>query len=267
MAIQGFVRKEIKTILPISALDAVRDRLAQHMQYDYYSRINADQGYRYRILSLYLDSPNLAFFHDHMDGKRYRKKLRLRYYPGSDTNTLGLEIKRKHKKTGLKERFFLEPERIDLQQPMSMLQYMDRRRDLISYNVCKKFAENILHYRLTPKLKIAYEREAWMRDDIFRSRVTFDFNVRVSPLYGFSGIERTAGEIEICPGHVVMEVKCLRTFPAWLRLLLREIGFHRRPFSKYCRGILTVMGQTSTRYSMDAEHRYEFLRPIEHRAA
>ena len=267
MAIQGFVRKEIKTLLPISALDMVREKLARHMQYDYFSQVNAGQDYRYRIISLYLDSPDLIFFHDHMDGKRYRKKLRLRYYPGSDTNMLGLEIKRKHKKTGLKERFFLEPEHIDLQQPLSMLQYMDRRRDLISYNVCKKFAENILRYQLTPKLKICYEREAWMKDDVYRSRVTFDFNVRVSPLYGFQGITGPQCDLEICPGYVVMEVKCLRTFPAWLRLLLREIHFHRRPFSKYCNGIRAVMAQSDRKQLIGVEHHHEFLRPIEHCAA
>ena len=267
MAIQGFVRKEIKTILPISDLDIIREKLARHMQYDPFSRVNAANDYRYRIISLYLDSPELIFFNDHVDGKRYRKKLRLRHYPGSNTRALGLEIKRKHKRIGLKERFFLEPERIDLQRPMSMLQHMDRQRDLVSYNVCKKFAESILRSRLTPKLKISYEREAWMKDDLFRSRVTFDFNVRVSPLYGFQGLAGPQGEIEICPGYVVMEVKCLRTFPNWLRLILREIHFHRQPFSKYCRGIKTVLRHTNDKRINGVEHHHELFRSIEHRPA
>jgi len=267
MPVQRFARKEIKLVLPIANVNCVREKLAEHMHYDPYSLVNASHAYRYRIVSLYLDSPNLIFFHDHMDGLCYRKKLRLRHYPGSTTNTLGLEIKRKHLKTGLKERLFLHPEHIDLQNPMSMLQHLDRQRDLVSYNVCKKFAENILRYRLAPKLKICYEREAWMKDDLYRSRVTFDFNVRVSPWSGSHGIAGQQREIAICPGEVIMEVKCLRALPNWLRLILREIRFHRQPFSKYCQGILAITGHPESKQPIDAEHHYELFRSIEHCAA
>lgn len=57
----------------------------------------------YTVKTLYLDTPDLLYYYEKMDGLKVRKKLRIRTY-GDDHSTAFLEIKRRYIDIVVKER-------------------------------------------------------------------------------------------------------------------------------------------------------------------
>src|SRR5690242_15029689 len=109
--IRRFNRFELKYILPVSLCARLIDELKHHIAPDSHG---GDAGYP--LVSLYYDSPRLDCFWAKVEGIRFRRKVRLRIYPGDDitrVTTGSVEIKQRINKTVQKRRLELPLEQAE----------------------------------------------------------------------------------------------------------------------------------------------------------
>ena len=87
-------------------------------------------------------------------------------------------------------------------------------------------------YRPTPKVFIAYDREAYAGRDNPDLRITFDTNLRgrTERVDLRSGDD---GQPILKDGQILMEIKIPGAAPLWLARLLSENGIFSASFSKY----------------------------------
>ncbi|RMD82482.1 MAG: VTC domain-containing protein, partial [Candidatus Dadabacteria bacterium] len=100
-------RYEFKYFVPRSAAPALRELLRQFTRPDPHAQLWP--GFRYPVLTLYCDSPGLAFYEASARGQKSRLKLRLRRYSELPHAPVYIEIKRRVGDAVVKER-----ERADL---------------------------------------------------------------------------------------------------------------------------------------------------------
>jgi len=93
-------RFELKYLVSEKIAAGVRDFVSSYLMLDKYGATQPDLSYL--IHSLYLDSDDLAFYWQTINGNKNRYKLRLRYY--NETSPVFFEIKRRMNNAILKER-------------------------------------------------------------------------------------------------------------------------------------------------------------------
>jgi hypothetical protein len=106
-AIRKFNRFELKYLLPIEAAGLFRQEIGAYLKPDSYGN---DEG-GYVVSSLYYDSPDFRFYWEKMEGIRFRRKLRTRYYETqaeltSDTGVF-VEIKQRLDRVTQKRRAWM----------------------------------------------------------------------------------------------------------------------------------------------------------------
>lgn len=82
-------RIDSKFIVPVSALAQIVPRLR-----DDYLLLRAGGACLASYRTLYFDTPELTFFHDHRRGRRNRQKARIRHYPNRNVTFLEVKTKR-----------------------------------------------------------------------------------------------------------------------------------------------------------------------------
>jgi len=164
------------------------------------------------VLSLYYDSPELAFYREKQDGIRSRDKVRLRTYGRAFAagQTTILEIKHRSGDGIRKLRYPLpdfEPDQLDparwrLDDPAMAAAFLALRE----------------RYRLRPSAQVYYQREAYQGVVESDLRVTFD-----SALVGLHPGERLTRELcldrsrALLPDTVqILEVKSTVGIPGWV---------------------------------------------------
>ena len=178
------------------------------------------------ICSLYLDTPDFLLIRNSIDAKTYKEKLRLRSYgtPRKDDKVF-LEIKKKFKGVVYKRRIslslgnaydYLEKDiRPEESQIMSEIDY------------CMRF-----YRHPSPKMLIAYERDAYYVKDMPNLRITFDSNIRYRTDDLF--LENGNGGKTVLPENTyIMEVKTDGAMPLWLSHALDKCKILPSSFSKY----------------------------------
>ncbi len=104
--IRRFNRYELKYVIHASRIPALVDDLLYFMEPDSYG----DGDGFYRVTSLYYDSPDLAAYRSKVEGLKFRRKLRVRIYPGNDIRGVTkafAEIKQRYNRTVQKKRVTL----------------------------------------------------------------------------------------------------------------------------------------------------------------
>ena len=86
-------RYECKYLVSPMIVPQIRQFIAPFMQPDHYAAMR--EGYRYPICSLYLDSDDLALYHQTVSGEKNRFKLRVRSYSDDPERAVFFEVKRK----------------------------------------------------------------------------------------------------------------------------------------------------------------------------
>ncbi len=235
-------RFEHKYIIPERLCGPIRDFISFFCELDPYSRREAN--HQYVITSLYLDTPDRAFYRAVQDRALNRFKLRIRTYGEGADGPVFFEVKRRRKETIVKTRTRVEegtwPELLNGDSVV--------RSDLTSgreVQFLNEFLYLAAMHQAAPSVKVRYSREAY-RSPVYDSvRVTFDRRLGVAPADGYDLRSHLRSRRSIddpvsvdAPfSGIILELKFSGHAPFWMTELVRRFGLARRGFSKYCRGV------------------------------
>ena len=228
-------RHEAKYLITEAQAAEIRRYCMAHLPLDPHSA--HEPGYKYPVLSIYLDSPARELLRSAIDRRVDRYKLRVRTYRRHNAPLDGLpafsEIKRKSHGIVRKTRARVEPGlaeellwkehfgfggrgEYDVHMRMSVDEFV-RLRNRISAG---------------PVIGVSYLREAYEGSSAERIRVTLDRNLHygllASPGSGLGETWWPAGT-----GGVILEVKFTNTYPFWVTDMLRRAEVLRRGVCKY----------------------------------
>ena len=198
----------------------------------------------YRVESLYLDTPSLAFHRAKERGDPERLKVRIRRY-GSRGRPF-LEIKRRSADVIEKTRLAVEHGELrDCAHGCAKLQEEtpEARRFL------DRYARLVLSSGAGPTLLVRYDREAYTSEVDGYGRVTLDRNVAFqrTDTWTLEGEPDAWLQLEssLAPGVprplVVLEIKCQVAVPAWVVDVIRRHELKRDSVSKYSLGIYLTL--------------------------
>lgn len=179
---------------------------------------------RYRIRSLYFDTPSDKALREKLNGVSRREKFRIRYYNG-DTSTIHLEKKSKVGGLGNKQSAVLSvPETSAILQG-DLLWMMDSGRPLVQ-ELYSKMTTQLLR----PRTIVDYTREPYVYPP-GNVRVTLDYDIRT----GLGCTDFLAPCVTIPAGDapIILEVKWDTFLPEIIRDAIQLEGRRASAFSKY----------------------------------
>ncbi len=217
----------------------------------------AGENGRYRIASLYLDSPGRRLYHETVNRAPQRFKLRVRRY---DSGPAFLEVKHRVKdivrKTRVRVPFTAWPNAFHNLHAIEALDLPPARR-----REFEDFTARCLKLQAEPATVVRYEREAWVTTVADYGRVTFDFRLVGAAPVGWSlpmndddaswRPADTPRRFGLHESGVVLELKCTLAVPFWMTDLVSRFGLRRSGFSKYA----SALQSTALRQSISAEVR------------
>lgn len=227
-----FNRYELKYVLHVRQVEPLVRDLLHFMAPDEH----ADADGAYRVTSLYYDSPDLHFYRAKLDGLRYRRKLRIRVYPGvrgiDETTPAFVEIKQRMNQTVQKRRVVL-PLRAAIEHCAGVRDAV-AGRDPADVAVGSEIQYMVRALRLRPTCIVTYRRRAFVGSRYERGmRLTFDTRIEgrttvldlTAPARGRPLLPETA---------VVMEIKVDDRVPDWTTSLVARHECRLQRLSKYC---------------------------------
>jgi SPX domain protein involved in polyphosphate accumulation len=226
-------RREAKYALPSeSVASALRDAIRPFMRPDPYAIGLPEQ--RYRLVSLYLDTPSLDLYADTVRGEKNRHKLRIRRYPDAHAAPAFFEVKSKIDSIVRKRRATVRPEAI-----RELLSGAPPRMSHLR-NPDASHMANLLYFRdlvqmgdMAPRVRVAYTREAWVDASKGSLRITFDREVTCSPTHDADVFGREAMWFSASSIPVVLEIKFDQTMPRWVVDLVQRFDLVRTSVPKY----------------------------------
>jgi hypothetical protein len=193
-----------------------------------------------RNVSLYLDTPTLGFYREHLSEAPDRFKLRLRRYEGTP-NAVFAEVKRKVKNVVLKKRAMFRDDGLhDVLAGVPV--------DCDAPGNLDEFCMLVQLTKAQPTMLITCERLAFAAPDLIDdSRLTIDQQIAYQPWRDnfFTRDLREDHPIdgELAHGghkrRVMLELKFRSVAPMWMAQLVEVFGLRRTSFSKYCTAVRT----------------------------
>ncbi len=216
-------RSEWKHLITMSDMIAIRQRLRAIAKPD----PHAVDG-KYRIRSLYFDTPSDRALREKTDGVNIRDKFRLRYYNG-DTGFIQLEKKSKRDGGGRKVQTTLTAEKAQSIVD-GEIEWMKESGDSLLVELYSRMrGEN-----LRPKTIVDYTREPFVYGP-GNVRVTLDYNIRT----GLFCTDFLNPRCVMIPAgdagapNIVLEVKWDSFLPSIIRSAVQVDGCRTTSFSKY----------------------------------
>ncbi|HKO90977.1 MAG TPA: polyphosphate polymerase domain-containing protein [Polyangiaceae bacterium] len=233
--IRRFNRFELKYILPLTQSARLMDELREHISPD---RQGAAGGYP--VVSLYYDSPDFECFWSKIEGLKYRRKVRLRIYPGQDirqAENAAVEIKQRINKTVQKRRLSLPLARAEaLCEGEFELDGLDALDSQVAREVL--FLRHSLALR--PTAITAYQRRAFEGShENAGLRVTFDTQV-AARMHALQVNESAINRLIVPEDWCIVEVKANERVPEWVASLLARHRCQLGRISKYCAGVAQI---------------------------
>lgn len=195
----------------------------------------------YPVHSLYLDSDSLTTYWATVNGDKNRFKLRLRFYNDLPDSPVFFEIKRRMDKCILKQRGGVRKEAV----PWVLAGQLPEPGHLISNDprhlvAVQRFCELAQELQATPRVHVAYLREAWVPPDDNSVRVTMDRVVQTEPR--FTATFGTAVKHGARPfgREVVLELKFSDRYPLWFREVVEHFDLVQCAAAKYCEGVEAI---------------------------
>jgi SPX domain protein involved in polyphosphate accumulation len=231
--IRRFNRFELKYVVSLREAERFRHALGAYLVAD----DHGDSGGSYGVASLYYDSPDHRFYWEKVDGIKFRRKLRIRYYdcgrPLLADTPVFVEIKQRLNRVTQKRRAVLaygearqlcDERRIPAHAPQDAA-------------VVDEVTGMLWQYDLRPASLVRYTRQALLGTDYdVGLRVTFDRNLfyRTSSL----ALHEEQSELPLFPAdRTVVEIKVNERVPYWLTELVARHDLGLMRVSKYCRSI------------------------------
>jgi SPX domain protein involved in polyphosphate accumulation len=233
--IRRFNRFELKYILPLARCARLIDELTEQ----FFPETHGGSA-GYSVVSLYYDSPQYECFWAKIEGLKYRRKVRLRAYPGDDprsTTHAAVEIKQRINKTVQKRRLSLPLEQAEA---LCRGEFDDGGLDALDAQV----AQEVLVLRhaldLRPTAITAYRRRAFEgRNENAGLRVTFDSQV-AARMHALRINEAAHNRLILPENWCIMEVKADERVPQWIASLLARHDCQLSRVSKYCAGVAQI---------------------------
>lgn len=213
-------RHEWKHLINASDLIALRQRLRAVAKADSY----AVDG-KYRIRSLYFDTPTDQALRERLDGVKRREKFRIRYYNG-DTSLIQLEKKSKCNGLGQKAKAQLTPREVQFILNGELDWMLHSGRPLVEELYCK-----MKNYGLEPKTIVDYTREPFVYVP-GNVRVTLDYHIRTA-LSCKEFLDPDCVTLPVRNDPIVLEVKWDAFLPSVIRDAVQLQGRRTAAFSKY----------------------------------
>lgn len=225
-------RNEYKSILDGSRLDLIERSLKGLCIPD--SHAGADG--RYKVKSLYFDSPDMKCYIQTRDGVDDRAKYRIRIYDNSPDY---ISLERKESLRGKKRKL---TQQITKQVFDSIVNGNDINED---GKVLNRFLADAEVFRLNGIAVIEYDRTSFTHP-AGNVRVTFDRNISA---YRGNLFEENPPSIPVMFKDMhVLEVKYDDVLPAAIRNCLNAYGVEVTSFSKYVHGIDALSGMMEGDY-------------------
>ena len=195
---------------------------------------------RYRIQSLYLDTPHMGLFRANEREQRDRFKLRVRTYPDVSSSAAFFEVKRRYHDVIVKDRGVAPARWPELLETAGVVPTADERER--SGPALEAFVSLVHSYAARPVVLVDYEREPWASTVDDYARVTLDRDIRCqrtsacrfaepgSPWRCVDHAHRFTGGPE---SLTVLELKFTSAVPSWMVHLVQSLELERRAFSKY----------------------------------
>jgi SPX domain protein involved in polyphosphate accumulation len=237
--IRRFNRYELKYVIPVEK--------AARVMVDLETRIPPDVhgGSRgYGLVSLYHDSPNYDFFWAKVEGLKFRRKVRLRIYPGDDITKVSkglVEIKQRTNVTVQKRRLVLP---LADAEKLCVGQYdlENTKLDPMDMSVAQEVTYLAKSMHLQPAAITAYWRKAYEGDNEHAGlRVTFDTNVS-GRMHDLVVNSASPNRLLLPEDWCIMEVKANETIPDWIISLLARHDCQLQKVSKYCAAVAQIKG-------------------------
>lgn len=228
-------RFELKYLIPEQTAIQVRDFVRSYLEMDEFSV--GRPNYSYPVHSLYIDSQDLKLYWRTINGDKNRYKLRLRYYSTNPESPVFFEIKRRMNNCILKQRGGV---RHDAIEPLLMGQFPEAGH-LLSKGpnhllAVQRFSQLMGELHATPKVHIAYEREAYVSDND-EVRVTMDRNVCAEPNLSNTIKTQMTNPAPSFIGQVILELKFTNRHPDWFRELVRAFHVVQCGAAKYVESV------------------------------
>ncbi|MCW5808786.1 MAG: polyphosphate polymerase domain-containing protein [Deltaproteobacteria bacterium] len=233
-------RREYKYLVDEDLVERIRRHIAGVCAVDAHA---APTGGRYRIDTLYLDTPRLDSYRATVEDAGDRYKLRVRGYPSAPESPVFFEVKRRAGETIHKTRAAYRGDwarLLDAPEPALF--------DALSPRVRAGIDNFICHYHRAPFRPVAlvrYEREPYFSlvDDY--ARVTFDREVSYQPAHelslagdaAWSCIDDAVSQCGPRGSLVLLELKFTTLVPSWMRRMVHTLELQRMSFCKYTRSI------------------------------
>ncbi len=226
-------RYECKYLLDENTARSIRRYLGAHAELDPFS--GRQEDHRYRVLSLYLDSPSLRLYRDTAQGVRNRFKLRLRYYSEGD-GPVFFEVKKRSDVIVRKSRELVTGKQADEFLIHGRHPWHEARGHDLS-----EFIERCRSSGALPALRLRYWREAWESRGVDPVRITFDTGVEHCILSD-AGLTESRPEWFATPvgAPVILEVKFTDLRPRWLDQMLQLFQLDKVSVAKYAESIEQV---------------------------
>jgi len=232
-------RYELKYSLDAATAQAVRGFVSQYLDLDEFG-MGRPLG-AYPVNSLYLDSADLAMFHQWVDAARNRYKLRLRFYDEDPETPVFLEIKRRCLECILKQRCSVKQSAVPLVlagqfPPLDLLHSREPKHQAALLD----FISAVQHLRARPTLFVRYLREAYLDLKSNAVRVTLDHQVRMVPQATLDFSPRMDAFVQPFGDRIILEIKFTNRFPRWAGEMVRALGLVREGAAKYCEGVANL---------------------------
>lgn len=245
--IRRFNRYELKYVVDARRYRALCQDLLNFMAPDEYG----DGDGFYRVVSLYYDSPDLSAYRSKLDGLKYRRKLRIRVYPGPDIRQLDsafVEIKQRINRTVQKRRLVLT-----LGEAMRLCdgESLDKDFDEQDAAVASEVQFMVRVQSLKPTCVVSYRRRAFVGGRYERGmRLTFDMQLQ-GRMHALRLDTVAKNRYFLPPDSLVMEVKVNERVPGWAVALLAKHECELRRVSKY----VAVVANETRRLTWAARHK------------
>lgn len=223
--IQSFKRFETKYLLTEAQAQAFVQETGKMLVPDAYGS--------YSICNVYLDTEDFYFIEHSLDKPVYKEKLRIRSYGmAAPEDRVFLEIKKKSRGIVYKRRITLP-----LWEAEEYLKKGTRPLSIQGFQAGQIFAEIdylVQHYMPTPKVYLAYDREACFVEGYPQLRITFDRNVRSRwEKLTLASDEETLPLKTGVDNYRLMEIKSDGVLPLELTAVLSRLKLYPVSFSKY----------------------------------
>ena len=205
-------RTDTKFVFPLSTLIKILPKLVEHYRV---LEINGVRLNAYR--SLYFDTEDFQFYHQHHNGKTNRNKVRFREY--IDSGLSFLEVKRKNNKGKTIKK------RIKVKKITESLD--DSNLDFVNKVIGSKMPLKPQHWNKFSRITFVHKR--------IKERLTIDVNFR------FEDINSTKYNLG---NMVIAEVKqAKRNLSSNFIRIIKEERIHPFRISKYCMATSTLFPQ------------------------